>query len=65
MAEPYVPIAEYAPYNSLMNALKTDTDAAQVNINAVQTAKNNAQTSNTTAQTALSRIGNPFLLGGA
>ena len=66
MAEPYVPIADLTPYDTLLTTLEITTNAASANATALVAAEASALASKTAAQTLLTNTSrNLFLLVGA
>ena len=65
MAEPYVPIAEYTSYNTLLTTLEITTTAATANATALAAAETSALASKNSAQTLLNNKFNLLFLVGA
>jgi hypothetical protein len=64
MAEPYVPIASYNTYNSLLTELEVTTDYAETNADDLDTAVDNALTHKQTAENAVASKFDLFFLVG-
>lgn len=64
MAEPYVPIANYNTYNTLLAELEVTTDNAETNADDLETAVDNALTHKTTAENAVASKFDLFFLVG-
>ena len=64
MAEPYVPIGQLSPYQTLMTNLEVTTSAASATATSLTTNINNVVTYLSQTQTTLKNVNHPFLLGG-
>jgi hypothetical protein len=64
MAEPYVPIASYNTYNSLLTELEVTTDYAETNADDLDTAVTNTLTHKQTAENAVASKFDLFFLVG-
>ena len=64
MAEPYVPIASYNTYNSLLTELEVTTDYAETNADDLDTAVKNTLTHKQTAENAVASKFDLFFLVG-
>jgi len=64
MAEPYVPIANYNTYNSLLTELEVSTDYAETNADDLDTAVTNTLTHKQTAENAVASKFDLFFLVG-
>ena len=65
MAEPYVPIADLAPYDALATSIEITTNAASSNATALAAAETSALASQTTAQNLVALKFDLFFLVGA
>jgi hypothetical protein len=64
MTEPYVPIASYNTYNSLLTELEVTTDYAETNADDLDTAVDNTLTHKQTAENAVASKFDLFFLVG-
>jgi len=64
MAEPYVPIASYNTYNSLLTELEVSTDYAETNADDLDTAVTNTLAHKQTAENAVAEKFDLFFLVG-
>ena len=64
MAEPYVPIASYNTYNSLLTELEVTTDYAETNADDLDTAVTNTLAHKQTAENAVAEKFDLFFLVG-